>query len=239
VSVIEGRLVEDEDDAVVAWTELGGDVALKLSDPAVQHKSELGAVRLAVRDEAQVRSAYREVSALGASVLVERMAAPGVEMIVAARTDAVVPALVIGLGGVWTEVLDDVAIVPLPASAARIERALRSLRGAPLLTGGRGGTPVDVGAAALVAARVGEALIEADHELIELNPRPEGVGQRRSRRGRLVRRRRAAVGTIEQRDEIARRGWDRFVDGVREALPVPHEPRSRAAARSSADSGRL
>ena len=170
VSVIEGRLVEDEDDAVVAWTELGGDVALKLSDPAVQHKSELGAVRLAVRDEAQVRSAYREVSALGASVLVERMAAPGVEMIVAARTDAVVPALVIGLGGVWTEVLDDVAIVPLPASAARIERALRSLRGAPLLTGGRGGTPVDLGAAALVAARVGEALIEADLELIELNP---------------------------------------------------------------------
>jgi hypothetical protein len=46
-------------------------------------------------------------------------------------------------------------------------------------------------------------------------------------------------GTIEQRDEIARRGWDRFVDGVREALPVPREPRSRAAARSGADSGRL
>ena len=64
------------------------------------------------------------------------MAAPRVELIVAARTDAVVPALVIGLGGIWTEVLSDVAILPLPASAARIERALRSLRGAPLLTGG-------------------------------------------------------------------------------------------------------
>jgi acyl-CoA synthetase (NDP forming) len=178
VSVVEGRLAADEDDAVRALAELGGNVAVKLSDPAVQHKSELGAVCLAVRDEAQVRSAYRRLSGLGAGVLVERMAAPGVELLVAARTDGVVPALVIGLGGVWTEVLDDVAIVPLPASAARIERALRSLRGASLLTGGRGGTPVDVGAAARIAARVGELLLEDALELIELNPvlvSPEGA----------------------------------------------------------------
>jgi len=47
----------------------------------------------------------------------------------------VVAALVIGLGGVWTEVLGDVVVVPLPADAARIERAVRSLRGSPLLTG--------------------------------------------------------------------------------------------------------
>ena len=170
VSVIEGRLVEDEDDAVAARAELGGNVAMKLSDAAVQHKSELGAVCLTLRDEAEVRSAYRRLSRLGASVLVERMATPGVELIVAARTDAVVPALVIGLGGVWTEVVDDVAIVPLPASAARLEQALRSLRGAPLLTGGRGRAPVDLGAAARVAARVGELLIEDALELIELNP---------------------------------------------------------------------
>ena len=178
VSVVEGRLVEDEDDAVLALAELGGNVAVKLSDPAVQHKSELGAVCLALRDEAQVRSAYRRLSQLGLSVLVERMAAPGVELIVAARTDAVVPALVIGLGGIWTEVLGDVAVLPLPASAARIERALRSLRGAPLLTGGRGSTPVDLGAAARVAERMGEVLIEEALELIELNPvlvSPEGA----------------------------------------------------------------
>jgi acetate---CoA ligase (ADP-forming) len=178
VSAVEGRLAEDGDDAVLALAELGGNVALKVSDPAVQHKSELGAVCLALRDETQVRAAYRRLSELGASVLVERMAPAGVELIVAARTDAVVPALVIGLGGVWTEVLDDVAIVPLPAGAARIERALRSLRGAPLLTGGRGGIPVDLAAAARLAARVGEVLIEDELELIELNPvlvSPEGA----------------------------------------------------------------
>lgn len=170
VSVVEGRVVEDEDDAVAALAELGGNVAVKLSDATVQHKSELRAVCLTLRDEAHVRSAYRRLSALGATVLVERMAPAGVELIVAARTDAVVPALVIGLGGVWTEIVDDVAIVPLPADTDRIERALRSLRGAPLLTGGRGAAAVDLTAVATLAQRVGEVLIEDALELIELNP---------------------------------------------------------------------
>ena len=48
------------------------------------------------------------------------------------------PVLAVGLGGVWTEALDDVRLIPLPASAERVERALRELRGAALLTGARG-----------------------------------------------------------------------------------------------------
>ena len=70
-----------------------------------------------VGDDA-VRAAHARVAAAGggAPVLVEAMAAPGVELVVAARRDAVVPALVVGLGGVWTELLGDVAVVPLPAS---------------------------------------------------------------------------------------------------------------------------
>jgi hypothetical protein len=98
------------------------------------------------------------------------MATPGVELIVAARADAVVPAVLVGLGGVWTELLDDVAIVPLPADAGRIELAIRRLRGAPLLTGGRGGVAVDLRAIASLAQRVGELLHEESLELLELNP---------------------------------------------------------------------
>jgi hypothetical protein len=88
------------------------------------------------------------------------MAPPGAELLVSVRTDAVVPALVVGLGGVWTEALDDVAIVPLPAGAERVERALRSLRGAALIP--------NVGAAAEVAARIGASA--AGLELLECNP---------------------------------------------------------------------
>jgi acetate---CoA ligase (ADP-forming) len=173
VNVVPGRLAAGEDDAVVALDELGPPVALKLSSPSLLHKTELGAVALDIRSAAEVRDAHRRLAALAvedAAVLVERMADPGLELLVAARRDAVVPALVVGLGGLWTEIHDDVAIVPLPASPERVERALRSLRGAPLLTGGRGRAPLDVAAVAELGSSVGELLMGRDLSLIELNP---------------------------------------------------------------------
>jgi acetate---CoA ligase (ADP-forming) len=174
VDVVAGRVVADEDDAALALRELGGPIALKLSAAAVQHKSDIGGVELALGSEAEVRAAFGRLAALASeyrgAVLAEQMAAPGVELLIAARTDAVVPALVLGLGGIWTELLDDIAIVPLPADQARIERALSSLRGAPVLAGGRGRPRIDVAAASRLAARVGELLLERSLELIELNP---------------------------------------------------------------------
>jgi acetyl-CoA synthetase len=175
VEVVDGRLVADADEAVRALADLGPSIALKLSSAAIQHKSELGAVWLGLTTEAEVAEAFAILQALGAergggAVLAERMAPPGIELIVAARADAVVPAVLVGLGGTWTEILDDVAIVPLPADAGRIERAIRGLRGASLLTGGRGSTPVDLTAVARTAQRVGELLHEESLELLELNP---------------------------------------------------------------------
>jgi acyl-CoA synthetase (NDP forming) len=173
VPVVEGRIAVSEDDAARALDDLGAPLALKLSARSLLHKSERGALALGLAGADAVRAAHRRLTGLGvegASVLVERMATPGLELLVAARRDAVVPALVVGLGGLWTELHDDVAIVPLPASPERVERALRSLRGAPLLTGGRGRTPLDVGAAARLAAGVGDLLIDRGLSLIELNP---------------------------------------------------------------------
>jgi hypothetical protein len=89
----------------------------------------------------------------------------------------VVPALLVGTGGVWAEALDDVALVPLPALPARVERALRELRAAPLLTGARGGPAVDLAAAARFGARLGELALEQGLDLLEVNPAlasPEG-----------------------------------------------------------------
>ncbi len=98
------------------------------------------------------------------------MREPGVELIVAARGDAVVPALVIGIGGIWTEVLGDAAVIPLPAGPERIRTAIASLRGAPLLLGARGVEPVDLDAVAVAAARIGEVAIAERMALIEVNP---------------------------------------------------------------------
>jgi hypothetical protein len=81
-----------------------------------------------------------------------------------------VPCLVVGAGGIWTEALGDAAVVPLPATPERVERAIRSLRAAPLFTGGRGRPVVDLGAAASLAAAAGDLLLERGLELLELNP---------------------------------------------------------------------
>ena len=171
--VPEGRAVASEEEAALAMREFGGPVAVKLSSPGLLHKTEANALRLGVETEEAARAAYRELSGAAGDagrVLVERMAPPGVELLVAARADAVVPALVIGLGGIWTEALDDVAIIPLPTGADRVARAIRSLRGAAALDGGRGRDAVDVDAAAELAAGVGSLLLESGLDLIELNP---------------------------------------------------------------------
>ncbi len=121
------------------------------------------ALALDVAAEPEVRAAYRAVASRNGAgaVLVERMLPPGAELIVAVRRDAVVPALVIGLGGVYAESLDDVAVVPLPATPARIEAALATLKGADLLTS------ADLPSAAHLAAAL--ATIPG-LELIECNP---------------------------------------------------------------------
>ncbi len=174
IPVVAGRLVAGEDDACAALAELGGSIALKLSAATVRHKTELGAVALALGSPDAVRPAYRRIAALaeqhGGTVLAEQMAAPGQELLVAASAGGVVPALILGLGGVWTELLADVAVVPLPASVSRVQEALRSLRAAALLDGARGHPPVDLVAVAQLAVAIGELLLAESLQLIECNP---------------------------------------------------------------------
>ena len=174
VPVPDLRIAADADEAASAAAEIGYPLALKLSSPALQHKSDAGALELGIANPDELRNAVERLLALPAAtdaeLLVERMAPPGVELLVAARADAVVPALVVGLGGIWTEVLDDVAIIPLPASPARVERSLHGLRGSSLLLGGRGRPPVDLAAVAAAASKAGDVLLDSGLELLELNP---------------------------------------------------------------------
>jgi acyl-CoA synthetase (NDP forming) len=169
-----GAVAVDIAGAVEAVRAVGMPVALKLSSPTLLHKTEATALALDLQNEDEVREAAARLLALpeaaDATLLVERMAGEGVELIFAVRRDGVVPALLVGTGGIWAEALDDVAIIPLPASAARVERALRGLRAAPLLTGGRGRPAVDLGAAARFGSRLGELALEHGLDLLEVNP---------------------------------------------------------------------
>jgi acetate---CoA ligase (ADP-forming) len=170
IPVPRGRTATDADDAVGAWRELGGPVAIKRVERGLLHKSEAGALALGLDDEETLRAAHAAVSNGGGPVLVEEMAGGEAELLVGVTTDGVVPALVIGAGGIWTEALADAAVVPLPASAERVEEAIRSLRVAPLLTGGRGREPLAIAEVAALAARAAELAQRQGLDLLELNP---------------------------------------------------------------------
>jgi acyl-CoA synthetase (NDP forming) len=180
LSVTPAVAVRDVDGAVEAARPLAGHaVALKIDAPELAHKSDLGLVRLGLRGDDAVRTAAEEllkaarrrgIDARG--LLVEPMAEAGVELIVGARRDASFGACVmVGLGGVLAEVLDDVAIRLAPVSAAAARGMLDELRGGRLLAGARGRPAVDRDAVAeLVVGVAAFAAARPDVLEIDLNP---------------------------------------------------------------------
>jgi hypothetical protein len=159
--------------AAAAATRIAGPVAVKLSAPGLLHATEAGGVALGLRtpdDVAAAAARMLEGRPADARVLVATMA-DGVEVLVSARCDGVVPTLVVGLGGVWSEALADVVTLPLPAGPDDVLDALLRLRGAALLTGGRGTEPLAVEALAGLASRLGDLLLTTGDLLsVELNP---------------------------------------------------------------------
>jgi succinyl-CoA synthetase beta subunit len=170
--------VDGPDAAVLAATRLTGPVVVKLSSPDIRHKTDVGAVVLGVTGEAAVREAVTRLRALpghhATGLLVEAMTAPGLELMISIRRDGAVPVLVVALGGVWVELLDDAVLIPLPVDHAIVRERILRLRAAPLITGGRGRTPVDVAGLCHLAAVVAEVCIAEDLQLVELNPLAAG-----------------------------------------------------------------
>jgi acyl-CoA synthetase (NDP forming) len=166
-------------DAVVAADlaeQLGFPVVLKMSAAGLVHKSDIGAVRVGLGSRAEVIEAANDLLAISelpvdSVLVVEQMVPAGVEMFVSAHRHGVVPVVVVGMGGVWIEALDDCVVIALPASQSQVVQALRAkLRMSERLFGGRGQGSVAVDRLAQLAADIGKLLIDGGYELIELNP---------------------------------------------------------------------
>ena len=172
VTVPTGRTATSPQEAVAAAAELDGAVAMKVSHPEIQHKTDIGGVVLGLTDPQRIRVSAEQLLAIRPDgvVLIEKMAERGTEMLVSATRDGVVPSLVIGTGGIWTELLQDVVVIPLPADSAQIAAALRSLSSYPVLAGGRGRPALAIDALCDLAAAVGRALVDDGLHLVELNP---------------------------------------------------------------------
>jgi acetate---CoA ligase (ADP-forming) len=174
VTVPDARVVRTPPDAVRAAEALGYPVVLKTVSATLAHKSEAGAVRLDLSDDAAVRAAADDLTKLGDRLLVERMVTDAVaEAIVGvARDPAIGPYLVLGSGGVLAELVGDSTILLLPASAEDIRAAFAGLKVAALLAGHRGRPAGDI--AALVEAVLAiqrYALANLDR-LLELDVNP-------------------------------------------------------------------
>jgi acetyltransferase len=180
------------EEAVTIAGRIGYPVALKVDSPDILHKTEAGAIRLGVSGDRELREAFAEVLASARryspaarlnGVLVQEMVAPGgTEVIVGVKSDPQFgPVVIFGLGGIFVEILKDVArrVAPLTRDEARA--MIKEIRGYALLTGARGRAKADLDALAEVLVKVaGMALVLKD-ELAELdiNPLivlPEGKG---------------------------------------------------------------
>lgn len=174
------EVVDNRAAALAAAQRLGAAVALKSAAADVVHKSDLGCVALGLQGDAVVGAAYDRIVANAARagsttsgrVMVERMTAGIAEVLIGVKQDAVFgPMLLVGLGGIWVEVLGDVAMRLCPVSESEAHAMFGELRGAALLTGGRGRPAADVAALAGIACVVSRLAVDTPGLLeLDLNP---------------------------------------------------------------------
>ena len=202
VPVVPGELVTSSEAAAAAAKRLGYPVALRISSAQITHKSDVGGVALGLRTIAQLRAGYKRVSAAAAlalppettdpagpaspagtagpaspasvdGVMVSVMRSGGTELLAGVTVDpAFGPVLAVGLGGIWVEVLGDIALRVLPVGQDEVIAMLGELRGAPLLRGARGRPPADLDALARVILRLADAALSLGDSLrcLEVNP---------------------------------------------------------------------
>jgi succinyl-CoA synthetase beta subunit len=179
------------EEAVAAAKSFGFPVVAKILSPDILHKSEIGGVILDLADAAAVRTAHATLLARAAErapgariegVLIAKQIKGAVEMALGIARDPVFgPVAMVGLGGVFIEVLKDVSFRRCPFDEAQAEAMVRSLKGFPLLDGARGRPKADVKALAGALAALSRFAAGADERLlsVDVNPLlvlPEGQG---------------------------------------------------------------
>jgi acyl-CoA synthetase (NDP forming) len=190
IPFIEATPVSTLSEAKTAAKALGYPVVLKAL--GLSHKSDKGGVRLGIDGDAALKAAFADMTTRlkppGFSI--ERMATTyGVELIIGVRRDpSFGPVVVVGMGGVYAEVLQDVAVALAPITQKLAVELIRSLRGAPLLVGARGRAALDIEAAARAAVALSQLGAERqDIAEIEINPILVGKDRALALDARIVR----------------------------------------------------
>jgi len=152
----ESRIAKTTKGAVRVASEIGYPVVMKIASPDVLHKSDMGGVRVGLENEAMVEEAFfditsniqlRQPEARILGVMVQEMVPQGKEVILGITRDMQFgPMIMFGLGGIYVEVLKDVAFRIAPLSVESADAMIRDIRSFPLLRGVRGEPPADINA---------------------------------------------------------------------------------------------
>jgi acetyltransferase len=176
------RLVTNAEDAVAAAEDIGYPVVLKIESPDIAHKTEAGGVLLNLSDADAVRAGFQQVvdsaraynpAATIGGVLVQEMVTGGRELILGMTRDAEFgPAIAIGLGGIFVEILKDVQLGVPPLTEHDARAMIARLRGKAILEGARGAAPADVDAVVDTVRRFSRLCLDLQDDVAEIDINP-------------------------------------------------------------------
>lgn len=182
VKVPYSEVVKSEEQLERVAREVSYPCVAKIESADILHKSDIGGVKLNLKNAQELRAAWSEVlnnaakRAPGAKVngvLVQPMLPQGVEVIVGVNVDPQFgPMVLCGLGGVFVEVFKDVALYPAPLNKGEALEMIRSLKGYKMLTGYRGGAKCDVDALAELIVQVSDYAVANKDSLCEMDLNP-------------------------------------------------------------------
>jgi len=175
------KVCKSVEEAIKYSHEIGYPVVLKIVSPDVLHKSDVGAVKVNLKNDSEVREAYGEIvknvkkfknDVKVVGVIVEELAPQGNEVIVGMAKDPQFgPALMFGLGGIFVEVLKDVSFRIAPLTEYDARDMIQEIKGYPILTGIRGQKPADIDSLVDIILRVSKLVTEhPEIEQLDLNP---------------------------------------------------------------------
>jgi succinyl-CoA synthetase beta subunit len=174
IPVSREMFVPDGEKAVKAAGDLGYPVVMKATGEHLQHKTELGAVALNLKSEGEIREEARRLLAIAGceGLLVQEMVKGDRELVCGLTRDAQFgPCVMFGLGGIFTELIDDAVFRLAPVTTAEALRMMEEIRTAKILQTFRGQAPVDREALARIIVAVGEIGSQYEHvREIDINP---------------------------------------------------------------------
>ncbi|MGI0081870.1 MAG: 3-hydroxypropionate--CoA ligase [Nitrosopumilaceae archaeon] len=181
VKVPRYALVNSAKEATRAAKKLGYPLVMKVVSPQILHKTDVGGVKVGLQNEKEVKKAfndmYRRLSKKKGvqlkGILLEKMVPQGVELIVGLQNDPQFgPVIMVGLGGVLTEIFKDVAFRMLPVTVADAKSMLNELKGAKILQGYRGSKPIDQNMLANALVQIGKLGVDnaGYFDSVDFNP---------------------------------------------------------------------